>query len=265
MQDKLIEILSAATGWMTAGDVAEKGGYRSAANVGLGLKNLGERVESRKSKDRKNNSTGHPLVEWKLVEKEFAEVEQAKKGAKKKPAAADVALTIEGEMPTDKECCNAARVVATTAGAEVAALRKQIADLEDDVRRHTDRLQEVSATIVRFLVAAHQLSGSANKPATLHEAEQQIAAAFHLARGRVEELESTIHSMELDAEQSKEVADVAVGYLVKAPKRRPRVIGSPERARKAALSAARQHGRGEVLALVPVGKAIRGAEWKEAA
>lgn len=265
MQDKLIEILSAATGWMTAGDVAEKGGYRSAANVGLGLKNLGERVESRKSKDRKNNSTGHPLVEWKLVEKEFAEVEQAKKGAKKNPAAADVALTNEGDMPTDKECCNAARVVATTAGAEVAALRKQIADLEDDVRRHTDRLQETSATIVRFLIAAQQLSGCDHKPVNLHEAEQQLAAAFHLMRGRVEELEGAIHSMELESTQAKDVTEAAVGYLVKAPKRKPRLFSNPERAREIALSAARQHGRGDVLALVPVGKAVRGAEWKEAA
>ncbi len=35
-----------------------------------------------------------------------------------------------GEMPTDKACCNAAKVVATTAGSEVAELREQLAALE---------------------------------------------------------------------------------------------------------------------------------------
>lgn len=60
-----------------------------------------------------------------------------------------------------------------------------------------------------------------------------------------------------------DVADAAVGYLVKAPKRKPRYITKPEGAQAAALAAVRAGaGRAEVLAVVPVGVARRGAEWR---
>lgn len=38
--------------------------------------------------------------------------------------------SLTAQMPTDKECCNAAKVVATTAGSEVAALNEKISKLE---------------------------------------------------------------------------------------------------------------------------------------
>ena len=43
------------------------------------------------------------------------------------------------EMPPDKECCNAAKVVATTASSHVAELRKEISGLSDivDAQRTT--------------------------------------------------------------------------------------------------------------------------------
>jgi hypothetical protein len=57
----------------------------------------------------------------------------------------------------------------------------------------------------------------------------------------------------------------AAGYLVRAPKRAPRITAKQETAVAAALAAARNgSGRGEVFALVPVGKAVRGAEWRPA-
>lgn len=56
-----------------------------------------------------------------------------------------------------------------------------------------------------------------------------------------------------------------VGYLVRAPKRPLRTFSKAEAAQAAAMAAARNgSGRGEVFALVPVGKAVRGAEWREA-
>ncbi len=62
---------------------------------------------------------------------------------------------------------------------------------------------------------------------------------------------------------AQEVTDAAVGYLVRAPKRKPRYIVKPERAREAALAAVRAGaGRADVLAVVPVGVARRGAEWQ---
>lgn len=62
---------------------------------------------------------------------------------------------------------------------------------------------------------------------------------------------------------AQEVTDAAVGYLVRVTKRKPRYIVKPERARDAALAAVRAGaGRAEVLAVVPVGVARRGAEWR---
>lgn len=55
------------------------------------------------------------------------------------------------------------------------------------------------------------------------------------------------------------------GYLVRAPKRPLRTFSKAAAAQAAAMAAARNDsGRGEVFALVPVGKAVRGAEWREA-
>ena len=62
-----------------------------------------------------------------------------------------------------------------------------------------------------------------------------------------------------------DVKDAAVGYLVRVPKRAPLLRRKPESARSAALSAVRAGAaRAEVLAIVPVGAARRGAEWGEA-
>lgn len=61
-----------------------------------------------------------------------------------------------------------------------------------------------------------------------------------------------------------DVIDAATGYLVRVPKRRPRIVTKPQSAREAALAAARNGaGRADVFALVHVGSARRGAEWKE--
>lgn len=54
------------------------------------------------------------------------------------------------------------------------------------------------------------------------------------------------------------------GFMLRTPKQPHRVFISLTSAQSAALSAARQHGQGEVFALIPVGKARRGAEWVEA-
>lgn len=56
----------------------------------------------------------------------------------------------------------------------------------------------------------------------------------------------------------------AAGYLVRAPKRRPRIVTKQETAVAAALAAARNgSGRGDVFALVPIGAARRGAIWTD--
>lgn len=62
-----------------------------------------------------------------------------------------------------------------------------------------------------------------------------------------------------------DVKDAAVGYLIRVPKRDPIIRRKPESARLAALGAVRAGAaRAEVLAVVPVGVARRGAEWGDA-
>jgi hypothetical protein len=57
----------------------------------------------------------------------------------------------------------------------------------------------------------------------------------------------------------------AAGYLVRASKRPMRIFSKAEAAQAAAMAAARNgSGRGEVFALVSVGRAVRGAEWRAA-
>lgn len=55
----------------------------------------------------------------------------------------------------------------------------------------------------------------------------------------------------------------AAGYLVRASKRKPRTLLDKDKARDAALSSIRAGAqRAEVFALVPIGQARRGAEWR---
>lgn len=69
----------------------------------------------------------------------------------------------------------------------------------------------------------------------------------------------------LEAEPSIDVKDAATAYLVRAPKRRPQIRKNPEQAVAAAMAAARNgSGSGHVYALVPIGRAVRGAEWRDA-
>ena len=66
-------------------------------------------------------------------------------------------------------------------------------------------------------------------------------------------------------DEAVDVKDAAVGYLVRVPKRAPLLRRKPESARAAALSAVRAGAaHAEVLAVVPVGTARRGAEWRGA-
>jgi hypothetical protein len=70
---------------------------------------------------------------------------------------------------------------------------------------------------------------------------------------------------QINADPAVDVKDAARGYLVRAPKRRLRILTKPESAVAAAMAAARNgSGRGDVFALVPVGTARRGAEWRDA-
>lgn len=67
---------------------------------------------------------------------------------------------------------------------------------------------------------------------------------------------------EAAAPGQKRTTASAARYVIIAPKRRPRIVTGSDRAAKAAISAVRRGAPGaEVFALVPVGRARRGAEW----
>ena len=62
-------------------------------------------------------------------------------------AASVVRKSLTTDMPTDKECCNAAKVVATTAGWHVVQLREQVKALEANAKEYQWRLNNQSETI----------------------------------------------------------------------------------------------------------------------
>lgn len=109
--------------------------------------------------------------------------------------------------------------------------------------------------------------------ARLDAVTQQSIADTDALTAQIDRLKAEIaterHAREALQEQAGDeavdVKDAAVGYLVRVPKRAPLLRRKPESARAAALSAVRAGAaRAEVLAVVPVGTARRGAEWRGA-
>lgn len=112
-----------------------------------------------------------------------------------------------------------------------------------------------------------KIKNEATRTAEFHaELDRHRAATTNLASELATERQARMALQEqMNADPGVDVKDAAVGYLVKAPKRKPRLLTKPESAVSAAMAAARNgSGRGEVFALVPVGRAVRGAEWKDA-
>ena len=127
--------------------------------------------------------------------------------------------------------------------AELLAQAKVVVDLRD----------RLDALTRRSLEDIDLLTGKNHK---LHDEIEHLRS----------ELASERQARQQDQADAVDVKDAAVGYLVRAPKRKPRYIVKPERARDAALAAVRAGaGRAEVLAVVPVGVARRGAEWRGSA
>jgi outer membrane murein-binding lipoprotein Lpp len=137
-------------------------------------------------------------------------------------------------MPSDKECCNAAKVVATTAGSEVAVLNARIESLEEEIGQRNREIKKLTSDLGHARIQIDALN------------EQLMAG-----------------------EDAVDVKDAARGYLVCAPKRKPAKLMKFESAVARAKSAAKATSRCEVFALVPVGvatrKKIRAVEFKERA
>lgn len=135
--------------------------------------------------------------------------------------------------------------------AELLAQAKVVVDLRDRLDALTQQWEADTGRITADLQAALK-----SRSQVINEADRLRAelAAERQAREALQEQEGV------------DVKDAAVGYLIRVTKRKPRYVTQPERARDAALAAVRAGaGRAEVLAVVPVGVARRGAEWRVSA
>ena len=99
---------------------------------------------------------------------------------------------------------------------------------------------------------------------SMQDAELSKAAAMIAAlRNQLETLQR--EAMRGASLMSGQDRYTAAGYLVRASKRKPRTLRNKDKARDAALSSIRAGAqRAEVFALVPIGQARRGAEWRTA-
>ena len=133
--------------------------------------------------------------------------------------------------------------------AELLAQAKVVVDLRDRLDALTQQWEADTGRITADLRAALE-----SRSQVINEADRLRAelATERQAREALQEQDGAV-----------DVKDAAVGYLVRVTKRKPRYVTQPERARDAALAAVRAGaGRAEVLAVVPVGVARRGAEWR---
>ena len=132
--------------------------------------------------------------------------------------------------------------------AELLAQAKVVIDLRNRLDALTQQWEADTGRITADLRAALESRSQAINESDRLRAE---LAAERQAREALQEQDGV------------DVKDAAVGYLVRVTKRKPRYVTKPERARDAALAAVRAGaGRAEVLAVVPVGVARRGAEWR---
>lgn len=199
MQEQLIDILSRATAWMTAGEIAEAGNWRSHANVGVALSQMEKSngtVERRKSPTKKMHN-GMPATEWKLAEKTIVESTEIKMGRKPKHPP----LEAPAQKPIEQRAV------------EIAVDRhNKVADLEDDVRRHSEAHARITTEVQHFMTAVQQITGDAHRPATLDDAANLLAVSINNMRHQLESAETAVDSwLALAAEyECKSIPDLRV-------------------------------------------------------
>lgn len=128
-------------------------------------------------------------------------------------------------------------------------------------------LQTAAAALTgAYQMALAELHACTGKIADLqHKVSMQDAELFKQA-GVVVDLRNQLETLQREATcLSRRDRYTATGYLVRASKRKPRTLLDKDKARDAALSSIRAGAqRAEVFALVPIGQARRGVEWRSA-
>lgn len=132
-------------------------------------------------------------------------------------------------------------------------------------------LQTAAAALTgAYQMALAELHACTGKIADLqNKVSTQDAYLFKAAAAAVD-LRSQLETLQREAMRGASLMSgqdryTAAGYLVRASKRKPRTLLDKDKARDAALSSIRAGAqRAEVFALVPIGHARRGAEWRSA-
>ena len=132
-------------------------------------------------------------------------------------------------------------------------------------------LQTAAAALTgAYQMTLAELHACTGKIADLqHKVSMQDAELFKQA-GVVVDLRNQLESLQREAMRgatclSGQDRYTAAGYLVRASKRKPRALQAADKAREAAMSSIRAGAqRAEVFALVPIGHARCGAEWRPA-
>ena len=198
-----------------------------------------------------------------------------------------------GSSALDDDSSSAEGAAVQPETAPVAAASTSAAPVAADEMQDDDEMPPADASLLalanreladRLARVAHVLRGSGleglqdlDDGADLQSAAAALTGAYQMALAElfkqaivVMDLRKQLEGLQREGMHgatllSGEDRYTAAGYLVRAPKRAPRITAKQETAVAAALAAARNgSGRGEVFALVPVGKAVRGAEWRAA-
>ena len=174
MQEKLIEILSRATAWMTAQQIADAGGWRSASNVTVALQQMEKasgKVEHRKSQTELM-ANGLPATEWKLTDKKIKEATETKMGRKPKHPPLE---------PASSEA-DALRKQIADMHAESAGLCSLIEEQRNQIAKLNEQLMHGTETVDVKNAKGYLVCAPKRKPAKLMKAESAIERAKAAAK-----------------------------------------------------------------------------------
>ena len=180
MQEKLIDILSRATAWMTAQQIADAGGWRSASNVTVALQQMEKasgKVEHRKSQTELM-ANGLPATEWKLTDKKINDATESKMGRKQKHPPLE---------PASSEA-DALRKQIADMHAESAGLCSLIEDQRNQIAKLNEQLMHGTETVDVKNAKGYLVCAPKRKPAKLMKADSAVerAKAAAKATGRSE-------------------------------------------------------------------------------
>ncbi len=240
MQEKLIDILSRATAWMTAAQIADAGGWRSHSNVGVALGQIEKAtgtVERRKSPTQLQPN-GMPATEWKLTEKHIEDKIETKMGRKPK-------------FPP----------------LEPATKATDLSEKLADVQRELDHANAANGSWMK-LAAEHECKSVPDLRILLNSLHRRIdelkaesMAQISLIGEQRKQIAKLNEQLMEGSEEAAEVKDAAF-FAVHRPRRGLQRFKKLETAKAEAEVGARVEGQAELYAMFLVDVASKGAIWK---